>query len=147
MTKVSKEYSMNDNQIIYEWPTDFPKGLPDNQDVIAASGEVCRLVDCIPPKDSDFKRHRDEKPDYTYNTEKKRLLSYGVSFWSSVEAAKYVKAKYPAKEQFGLKKIVSGVLIPELGVIPKKKTRDGHVTLWKQVGAEPHKHVMDEVEE
>lgn len=138
---------MSENQVLYQWPADFPKGLPENQEVIPANGKVCRLVDCIPPEDADFKRHRDEKPDYTYNTEKKRLQSYGVSFWSTIEAAQYVKAKYPAKEQFGLKKIVSGELVPELGVIPKKEARDGHVTLWKQVGAVPHKHFMTEVEE
>ncbi|EGQ9161869.1 hypothetical protein ACVS2C_003538 [Vibrio parahaemolyticus] len=138
---------MNDSDITYQWPADFPKGLPENQEVVPAHGKACRLVDCIPPKDDDFKRHRDEKPDYTYNTEKKRLQSYGVSFWSTEEAVKFVKAKYPAKEQFGLKKIVSGEFVPELGVIPKNAARDGHVTLWKQVGAEPHNHFRDEVEE
>ncbi|EGU31574.1 hypothetical protein VII00023_02344 [Vibrio ichthyoenteri ATCC 700023] len=138
---------MSDINIPYQWPSDFPNGLPDNQDVVPAHGQACRLVDCTPPNDDDFKRHRDEKPDYPYNTERKRFLSYGVSFWVSVEAAKLIKAKYPAKEQFGLKKIVLGELVPELGVIPRKIARDGHITLWKQIGAEPHNYFKHEVEE
>ena len=61
---------MSNSDITYQWPADFPEGLPESQDVVPANGRVCRLVDCVPPNDKDFKRHRDEKPDYTYNTEK-----------------------------------------------------------------------------
>ncbi|CAK2701380.1 conserved hypothetical protein [Vibrio crassostreae] len=138
---------MSDSKIEHQWPEDYPTGLPENQDVVPAYGQVCRLVNECPPTCDDFKRHRDEEHDYTYNTTKKRMLSYGVSFWTSIEAVKNIKAKYPADNQFGLKKIVIGTLIPELGVVTRNISTDGHVTLWKQVGAEPHPHFTVEVNE
>lgn len=139
---------MNDNPLEYQWPSDFPTGFPENQlDVIPACGTACRLVDRIPPSRDDFQRHRDEKHDYNYNTERKRLLSYGVSFWTTPEAAKLIKAKYPAPEQFGRKKIVSGEFVPTLGVILREEEHNPHLTLLMQVGAEPHNHFTHEVEE
>lgn len=138
---------MSDLNIEHQWPEDFPDGLPENQDVVPANGKVYRLVNECPSTINDFKRHRDEEHDYTYNTTKKRMLSYGVSFWGTLDAAKMIKAKYPAENQFGLKKIVIGTLVPELGVVTKKTSKDSHITLWKQVGAEPHPHFIVEVDE
>ncbi|BCV48720.1 hypothetical protein AYI85_13595 [Shewanella algae] len=137
---------MSDDKLNYCWPEDFPEGVPDSCDVVPAEGWVYRLVRTIPPKEVDFRRHRDEKPDYVYYS-KDIPKSYGVSFWSELSKIKRVERNYPFPEQYGNWQTVCGNLTPELGVIPVKREISGHITLWVQDGAEPHKHINNEVEE
>ncbi|NLS13615.1 hypothetical protein HGP28_12000 [Vibrio sp. SM6] len=136
---------MTDN-LNYKWPADFPEGIPEICDVVPAQGKVYRLVRTFPPTEQDFQRHRDEKPGYVYRT-KDIPKSYGVSFWSKLSKIKRIAKNYPFPEQFGAWQTVSGNLCPELGVIPAELALDGHVTLWVQEGAEPHKHIKEEVVE
>ncbi|MCU8073829.1 hypothetical protein [Shewanella sp. SM29] len=137
---------MSIDSLNYCWPADFPEDVPKSSDVIPAEGRVYRLVRTVPPTGIDFQRHRDEKPDYVYYT-KDIPMSYGVSFWSKLSRIRNVEKNYPAPEQFGRWQTVCGNLCPELGVIPVVIQNNGHVTLWVQEGAEPHKHIKDEVEE
>jgi len=137
---------MSNNSLDYSWPVDFPEGVPENCDVVPAEGWVYRLVRTIPPTEVDFQRHRDEKPDYVYDT-KDIPKSYGVSFWSKLSKIRRVEKNYPAPEQYGQWQTVCGSLCPELGVIPAAIEKSGHITLWVQEGAEPHRHIQDEVKE
>ncbi|MEC6814962.1 hypothetical protein VXS05_07805 [Photobacterium toruni] len=133
------------NNIRYNWPNDFPSNLETDLELVPARGEVYRLVSNIPPTADDFKRHRDENPDYDYSNATQRLQSYGVSVWSKLSKLERRKKNFPADSQLGQMIIVSGTLVPDLGLIPSSSRRDGHVTLWKQVGAEPHIYVKNEV--
>ncbi len=137
---------MSDNSfnLDYCWPSDFPDGVPEKCDVSPAEGTAYRLVRTIPPTEVDFQRHRDENADYVYNT-KDINKSYGVSLWTKLSKIRRVEKNYPAPEQYGEWRTVSGDLCPELGVIHTR--RDGHITLWMQEGAEPHKHINIEVNE
>lgn len=135
---------MSNSKIAYEWPSDFPDGLPENQDVVPAEGIVYRLVRTIPPTDLDFQRHCDEKPEYSYTSEQK-LLSYGVSVWSKLDKLQRKMRNFPAPEQYGNWKVAVGGLVPELGVVHKNIPSNGHITLWLQLGAAPHNYVKDEV--
>lgn len=137
---------MSDNKLEYTWPADFPENIPESCDVMPAEGFVYRLVRTIPPTEVDFQKHRDEKPDYAYLT-KDIPKSYGVSFFSKLSQLRRKTRNYPAPEQYAHWQTVSGELKPELGVIPKEKEKNGHVTLWAQEGAQPHKHIKDEVKE
>jgi hypothetical protein len=137
---------MSIDSLKYCWPVDFPKGTPEDCDVIPAEGRVYRLVRSIPPTEIDFQRHREEKPDYVYIT-KDIPKSYGVSFWSKLSKIRRIEKNYPAPEQYANWHTVCGNLCPELGVVPAAIEISGHVTLWVQEGAEPHKHIKDEVEE
>lgn len=137
---------MTDNNISHTFPKDFPAGLPDDQGVTPAEGQVYRLVRDIPPNEIDFQRHRDEKPDYPY-TREQLPLSYGMSFWTKLDKLKRKKKNFPAPEQYSEWKIAYGTLVAELGVIPKEIFSNGHVTLWAAIDAEPHLHIKHEVEE
>lgn len=130
----------------YCWPADFPEGIPEDCGVVPAEGKVYRLVRTTPPTEVDFQRHRDEKPDYVYLT-KDIPKSYGVSFWSKLSKIKRIAKNYPFPEQFGNWRTVTGNLQPNLGMIPAETAIDGHITLWVQEGAEPHKYIKHEVEE
>ncbi|CAH6795391.1 conserved hypothetical protein [Vibrio chagasii] len=130
----------------YVWPANFPEGIPENCDVTPAEGFVYRLVRTVPPTKLDFQIHREEKPDYVYDT-KDIPKSYGVSFWSKLSKIRRVEKNYPAPEQYGQWQTVCGKLAHTLGVVPSEVAKDGHVTLWVQEGAEPHKHIKDEVVE
>lgn len=137
---------MSNNILNYTWPIDFPEGIPEKIGVIPARGKVYRLVRTIPPQKIDFQRHRDEKPNYCYS--KKHIpYSYGISFWNKLTKIKRIEKNYPAPEQFGHWETVCGNLSPSLGVIPAELEKNGHITLWVQEGAEPHKHVKDKVKE
>ncbi len=137
---------MSINNLSYSWPSDFPVGVPENCGVIPAQGKVYRLVRTIPPTELDFQKHRDEKPDYEYRS-KDIPKSYGVSFWSTLSTIRQAEKNYPAPEQYGKWQTVCGTLFPALGVITETAETNGHITLWVQKGAEPHKHIKDEVKE
>lgn len=87
--------------------------------------------------------HKIDNPRYSYKRDDKDK-AYGVSFWAIFDKCLDAKKKYSAPEQFGNKLIAYGNLIPDLGVIPKELSKDGHLTLWKQVGAKPHLYVCNE---
>lgn len=127
----------------YTWPSDFIEGVP-LESAIPAEGKVFRFVDTIPPRESDFLQHNQEKPTYDYPNHHTKVLGYGVSTWSKISKLKKVKEKYPAPEQYGNKLIASGNLVADLGVIHKSKS--GHVTLWKQVNAKPHLFITNKEE-
>ena len=133
--------SQKNFKLDYTWPTDFPEDIPESCDPIPAEGKVYRLVRTIPPTEVDFQKHRDEKPDYEYLT-KDIPLSYGMSFFTTLSKLKRKTGNYPAPEQFERWLMVCGHLVPELGVI---KEKSGHVTLWAQQGALPHKYIKEEV--
>ena len=137
---------MSNDSLDYSWPADFPEGTPENCGDIPAEGWVYRLVRTVPPTETDFQRYRDEKPHVPISA-KDRSKSYGMSFWTKRSSIQRIEKNYPAPEQYGKWKTVCGNLCPELGVIPAELERNGHVTLWAQEGAEPHKHIKDEVEE
>ncbi|UPR28733.1 hypothetical protein IS519_12510 [Vibrio crassostreae] len=137
---------MSKSSADYRWPADFPEGIPEKCDVIPATGKVYRLVRSIPPTKADFQRYRDEKPHVVYPT-KDIPKSYGLSLWTKLSKIKAIANNYPYPEQYGNWKTVCGDLKPELGVIPNRTEKNGHVTLWVQEGAEPHKFLKDEVEE
>lgn len=126
----------------YKWPEEFPEGIPD-ENTVPASGKVYRLVSSIPPTEEDFEMHKIDNPRYSYKRDDKDK-AYGVSFWAIFDKCLDAKKKYSAPEQFGNKLIAYGNLIPDLGVIPKELSKDGHLTLWKQVGAKPHLYVCNE---
>lgn len=130
--------------IQYTWPDEFPEGIPD-EDTIPAEGKVYRLVDQVPPTENDFRMHKIDNPNYRYKPQDKHK-AYGVSFWSKAQEVIRAKERYSGPEQFGKKLIAYGDLIPELGVIPKELSKDGHITLWKQVGSQPHLYVCKEEE-
>ncbi|WP_163131988.1 hypothetical protein [Agarivorans sp. Alg241-V36] len=136
---------MKESNISYNWPSDLPSELFEELELIPAQGEVYRLVSGIPPTSEDFIRHRDTNTEYNYQNKIERLQSYGVSVWSKLTKLKRRKKNFPANSQLGQMRIVSGYLVPELGVISSESRRDGHVTLWKQVKAEPHVHIKNEV--
>lgn len=141
-----KNNYMSQHNFKYTWPADFPEDIPDSCDVIPAEGKVYRLVRTIPPTEVDFRKHRDEKPDYAYLT-KDIPLSYGMSFFSKLAKLKRKTKNYPAPEQYAHWQTVCGELIPDLGVIPKEQEKSGHITLWAQEGAQPHKYIREEVKE
>jgi hypothetical protein len=136
---------MSKSRVSYTWPADFPEGIPENVDVVPAEGRVYRLVRTIPPMEVDFQRYRDEKPNGFYPKED-IPKSYGMSFWSKLSRIKRVEKNYPFPEQYGQWRTACGNLCPELGVIPAEIENNGHITLWAQEGAEPHKHIKEEVE-
>lgn len=135
---------MSENSIQYTWPAEFPDGVPGDE-IAPAGGKVYRLVDQLPPTENDFRMHKIDNPGYRYKA-KDRHKAYGVSFWSKMQEVIRAKERYSAPEQFGNKLIACGNLVPELGVIPKELSKDGHITLWKQVGALPHLYVCNEEE-
>ncbi len=137
---------MSNDSLNYNWPADFPKGIPDKVGVVPAEGKVYRLVRSIPPKKIDFQRYRDEKPHFIFPT-KDIPKSYGISFWTKLTKIQRVEKNYPFPEQYGHWQTAYGSLCPELGVIPSDVEKNGHVTLWVQEGAEPHKYIKDEVTE
>jgi hypothetical protein len=139
-----EENRMSNSSLNYTWPADFPEGIPEEADVVPAKGKVYRLVRTIPPMEVDFQRHRDEKPDFVYPT-KDIPKSYGMSFWTKLAKIHRIERNYPFPEQYGQWQTVCGNLSPELGVIPAVTEKDGHVTLWAQDGAKPHKYIKDEV--
>lgn len=126
----------------YKWPNDFPVDTPI-EGSIPADGYVYRLVNQIPPTPVDFQIYRLDKPHSKIATQNKPE-SFGVSFWEDLAKIVAEKARYPAPEQFGKKKIVGGKLKPELGVI-LKTFKESHLTLWKQAEAEPHLHICEEI--
>lgn len=134
------------DELEYCWPVNFPEGIPDLAETVPAHGWVYRLARTYPPTQIDFIPHREEKPNYTYG-KGEIPLSYGVSLWRTLDKIKRVAKNYPCPEQYGNWHTVCGNLCPELGVIPKVNTRDGHVTLWVQEGAKPHEHINHEVDE
>lgn len=134
------------NETEFTWPSNFPKGIPDRENTIPATGWVYRLARTSPPTEVDFVPHREEKNNYPY-TKAQIPLSYGVSLWTKLDKIKQIARNYPCPEQYGNWRTVCGNLCPELGVIPKEQARDGHVTLWVQQGAKPHEHISDEVNE
>lgn len=129
----------------FTWPIYFPVDVPPS-DVIAATGEAFRLVDNVPPTAADFMSYYEEDPTRTYDTAEKKVKSYGISLWTSESKIRRGLRNYPNKEQFAAKKIVKGMLIPSLGVIPEKKSTRGHITLWKCDNASPHLHLNIEVQ-
>lgn len=136
---------MTEQKTKYSWPADYPENIPESCDVVPAEGKVYRLVRTIPPTPIDFQRHRDEKPTYRYRTNDEKAKSWGISFWSKLAKIKRIEQNYPFPEQYGSWHTVCGNLCAELGVIPAETSKDGHVTLWVQQGAEPHNHIKDEV--
>lgn len=130
----------------YIWPISFPEGIPEKLNVVPAAGKVYRLVRNMPPCASDFLMHREEFPDYEYQ-DTDVYKSYGVSFWSKLSKVQKIKRNYPKPEQFGTRVIACGELRSTLGVIPAEKSRDGHVTLWLQEGAEPHLYINQKEDE
>ncbi|MCJ8348270.1 hypothetical protein [Moritella sp.] len=130
---------MSDSQT-YVWPKEYPIDVP-SKDAKPAVGYVYRLVSQVPPTQDDFKITR---LDNTNRKFKKIEISgsYGLSLWSTLESMIRAKKRYFYAEQYGNKKIVGGELCPTLGVIVKNT--DDHVTLWKQDGAEPHRHICEE---
>ena len=130
-----------DAVIEYVWPQDFTDGVPP-EEAIPANGKVFRLVKAIPPKEDDFLQHNIEKPNYPYREERARKKGYGVSLWNTLHKVKRAGKNYPAPEQLGEWLIASGELVAELGVIYKSK--NGHISLWKQLGAEPHLHIKNQ---
>ena len=73
--------------IEYAWPDDFIDGIPPKTSA-PAQGKVFRLVDTIPPIESDFRQTREENPNRTYNTIEAKRMSFGVSFWADIEELK-----------------------------------------------------------
>lgn len=134
------------NNIEYCWPIDFPEDVPDKDKVIPANGKVYRLVRSCPPTESDFQSHRKENPDYKY-LKKEEAKSHGVSLWSKLSELQKKVKKYPNPEQLGGRSIVFGDLCAELGVIPSRMRRDGHITLWVQDGAMPHNFINHKLDE
>ncbi|MFT6348248.1 MAG: hypothetical protein ACJAYB_001252 [Psychromonas sp.] len=126
----------------YKWPIEFPIDVP-GEEVLPASGYVYRLVNQVPPRPNDFRMHHLDNPHFNYSS-KNRHKGYGVSVWSKLDSLVRAKKRYSAPEQFGNKKIVGGELCHSLGAIPNIIANDGHVTLWKTVGAEPHLHICIE---
>ncbi|MFC4701283.1 hypothetical protein ACFO4O_14010 [Glaciecola siphonariae] len=127
--------------IDYNWPQDFIEGVPP-QEATPANGKVYRLVKSIPPQEDDFLQHNVEKPNYPYRDELARKKGFGVSLWSTLHKVKRAGKNYPAPNQLGEWLIASGELVVELGVIYKSK--NGHVSLWKQCGAKPHLHMKNQ---
>jgi hypothetical protein len=123
--------------IEYAWPDDFIDGIPPKTSA-PAQGKVFRLVDTIPPIESDFRQTREENPNRTYNTIEAKRMPFGVSFWADIEELKKKQHKY--RKALGKKKVVSGVLVPELG-FATDPDKISHRTLWKQIGSEPHLHI------
>lgn len=127
--------------INYTWPDDFIAGVPP-EEAIPAQGKVYRLVKAIPPKEDDFLQHNVEKPNYFYPDERTKKQGYGVSLWNTLHKVKRAGKNYPAPGQLGNWLIASGELVADLGVI--YKSRNGHISLWKQKGAKPHIHIMNQ---
>jgi len=117
----------------YEWPDFFPEDIPPDNSV-SADGIVFRLVDDIPPVESDFLMTREEHPKRAFNTDDEILKSYGVSFFSKKEIIQEKKRRYPALAE---KKIATGGLEKKMGKI-SPTSKHNHLTLWKCVGSKPH---------
>jgi len=122
----------------YDWPDDFIEGVPP-EEATPAEGKAFRLVKVIPPNEDDFLQHNVEKPNYHYKDDRAKKKGYGVSLWKTLHKIKRARKNYPAHNQLGEWLIASGELIAELGVIYKSK--NGHISLWKQKGAQPHLHI------
>lgn len=123
--------------IKYTWPDDFIDGVPPKESK-PAEGKVFRLVDNIPPIETDFRQTRVEHPSRNFRTIEEKRMSFGVSFWADLTQLKKKQHRY--KKALGRKKVVSGQLAPELGVASEPNVIS-HRTLWKQVGSTPHLHV------
>ncbi len=136
---------ISSNDINYCWPSNFPDEIPNLSETYPASGTVYRLVRNCPPKQSDFRQHREEHADYVYCT-KNRPKSYGISVWSNRKSIQRIKTNYSRPEQFGSMVIVSGDLCPELGVMSEEEI-NGHITVWLQDGATPHHHIKHKLDE
>ena len=130
------------DEIVYNWPLDFPENCPELEKCLPAQGKVFRMVDNVPPTELDFQITRIESPGKTFSSNKEIKQSYGVSVWAKLQKIIRTKKRYPAENQFGNKKIVSGELVDDLGVIAKEK--NGHITLWLQIGAKPHLYINNE---
>lgn len=123
--------------INYVWPEDFIEGVPPKESM-PAEGKVFRLVDNIPPVETDFRQTRVEHPSRNFRTIEEQRMSFGVSFWADLEQLKKKQHKY--KKALGKKKVVTGELAPELGVA-SEPNEISHRTLWKQVGSNPHLYI------
>ena len=127
-------------EIKYCWPNDFTEKIPP-EDATPACGFVFRLVDNLPPTADDFLQTREENPNRNFNSEHAKCLSYGVSIWSEKDQLKAKQRKF--RKALGNKKVVSGVLVPELGKANEPQ-ENSHRTLWKQVDAKPHLHINND---
>ena len=129
------------NNVSYTWPTDYPKDTPPNGSA-PADGYVYRFASTVPPTADDFNMYRIDNPTCDHSI-RKEGITYGLSLWNRLDRIQKKKLLYPKPEQFGNKHIVGGELIPELGATRNTLTRN-HITLWKQVDAEPHLHIFKE---
>jgi len=128
----------------YKWPAIFPENVPPIN-AVPANGKVYRFVDKIPPNESDFRMYREDNPNSNCFSDEHKIMTYGVSFFTTLDVAKAKRAKerYPGQSQFANKKIASGELHAKLGVTYyNSKTK--HLTLWKQEGATPHLYINHE---
>lgn len=126
----------------YSWPEDFSEGIPP-KDTIPAEGYVYRLVRNNPPEESDFKRTVDQYPERDFPSDEEKVMSYGVSVYTKLKSLKKLRIAFPEPEQFGNTIIVGGEMVAELGVTQPKAERNGHLTLWKQDGSEPHLYICN----
>ncbi|MCH8262728.1 MAG: hypothetical protein IIA77_06730 [Proteobacteria bacterium] len=129
---------MDDTEITYEWPDNYPEEVPP-EDSIPAKGIAYRFVKKIPPDENDFLMSREEVPDRNLETEIDIARSYGVSLFTKPEALEKKRRYHP------LSKIVFGTLVPELGKMSKKPSRRKHFTLWKCCNSKPHLHINKEL--
>lgn len=126
----------------YSWPDDFIEGVPP-QDTVPAEGYVYRLVRNNPPNESDFLRTVDIYPEREYDTDGEKIMSYGVSVFTKMKSLKKLRIAFPEPEQFGGTLIAGGEMAAELGVTQSQPEKNGHLTLWKQNGSEPHLHICN----
>ncbi len=132
-------YDMEDTEITYEWPENYPDGVPP-ENSIPANGKVYRLVDKFPPDENDFLMSIEE-PRYKGKKNFDSIF-YSVSFFSEYSSIIETRSNYPAalKE----KKVAVGKLVSTLGKTsePSKKN---HIHLWKCTNSKPHLHINKEV--
>ncbi|QLH67075.1 hypothetical protein HXV88_11735 [Aeromonas veronii] len=125
------------------WPSDFPENCPPEEATV--SGDVFyRLVDCIPPTKDDFLRSCDEPRNKGRDIKSASdvINVHGLSIFRDERDAWKTKDKY--KRPMRNKKLVSGALNADLGVVAQTYTPSHH-TLWLYENAEPEKVINNEV--
>lgn len=129
--------------MVYKWPDNFPGNVPPS-DAKETTGIVFRFSSNLPPINADFKQYREEDINLgKIFTGENLITSYGASVFSQIEQAKKTKNRF--KNRLSDKIIVTGTLIPELGLMLKTYGPHHH-TIWFQKDSTPHEYVNMKVE-
>lgn len=116
----------------YDWPDNFPDGVPP-ADALPADGVLYRLVRELPPTPEDFRQTRHDYPEREFPPDRE-VDSYGTSFHRTAKASRRTRMRYKGLRD---RVVAEGKMSPADG---KQKDTGGpdHVTVWLCQSAAAH---------